>query len=151
MTIICNMLKSNVKLKCFSFVGIFSLLLGALIYLIFRKETIFSEFFSNSQVVCYLQGLVKNFKCDFIRYYLADFLWALSLSCGLHIVFNPQMRGSFACSVIVVLFGASYEFLQYKKIINGTGDLADVCLYLLATITVNIINLKVRERNEKNY
>ncbi len=142
MTIILSMNSSKNKNLIFVTVGCISLLIGLLIYLIFRENTIVSRFVSSFVDLTILRNAFFWAENDFLKYYFADYLWALSLACGLHIIFVPKIKGSFLCAVTVLLFGAFFEIMQYFGIVNGTGDFLDVISYLLAALTVNIINLK---------
>ncbi len=136
-------MKSNkTKILCFGLIGIFSLFFGLLIYLLFRENTIVSKLFLqfvDLQIICNALAPIES---NFLKYYFVDFLWALSLSCGLHLIFLPKTNGSVLCSVTVVVFGAIFEFFQTVGWVNGTGDALDVISYMLAAVAVNIINFK---------
>ena len=67
------------------------------------------------------------------------------MSCGLHVIFQPEICVSALCTVAVVIYGGVYELLQYLGVIGGTGDLWDVLMYILAGITVNILNSTYKE------
>lgn len=136
------MKKLKIKMLCFWVIGIFSLILGFLIYLLFRENTIITTQISYIIDLEPLRNLFLGVKSDFLKYYLVDFLWALSLSCGLHIIFKPKIKGSLICSLTVVTLGTVFEMLQFLNVINGTGDILDVISYILAALTVNVINLK---------
>ncbi|MBQ8740572.1 MAG: hypothetical protein IJY79_03355 [Clostridia bacterium] len=97
----------------------------------------------------FLREVFLPFENDFIKYYLADYLWCLSLSCGLHIIFLPDMKKSIVLTIISFIFGIAYECLQKFNIINGTGDKIDIILYLLAALTVNLINFILIKKEEK--
>lgn len=113
-------------------------------YVIFKENSylaIFAKDFLNLEPQTKIFTKINIFNFE---YYLPDFLWALSLSCGLHIIFNPKTIGSLYCTTAITGLGFTFELMQYTKIINGTGDIIDIILYLLAGITVNLINLKRR-------
>lgn len=97
----------------------------------------------------FLRDLFLPFENNFIKYYFVDYLWGLSLSCGLHIIFFPNMKQSIVLTIIVFIFGAVYEALQKSDVISGTGDIADIILYLLAGLCVNLINFILIKKEEK--
>lgn len=131
------------KILWFWVVGVFSLILGLLIYLLFRENTIITTHMSYIMDLKPLRNVFLWAENDFLKYYLVDFLWALSFSCGLHIIFKPKIKVSLLCSFVVIVFGTVFELLQFFNIINGTGDILDVLSYILAALTVNIMDLKV--------
>ena len=130
------------------FWGSISLVAGFLLYVFFRQNTYIAQF-----VLSYFPALRSDYASRFpqirhLSYYLADYLWAFSLSCGLHAIFLPGKSGTFCCTLAVSLLGIIYEILQCVRIISGTGDITDILLYVLAGCTVNIIYLLRRETHE---
>jgi len=125
-----------------------ALVIGGFIYLLFRKNTYIAECISHLISVMFLRELFSFLDINFIKYYFVDYLWAFSLNCGLHTIFLPNIKCSFLLTTIVFLIGALYEILQTIDFINGTGDIVDVIMYLLAAITVNLINLFLQKRGE---
>lgn len=138
------------KHSYFLILGFFSLFIGFLIYSIFRENTYIFEMANTTVPLEKLKGALGFLDNEFIKFYLPDYLWALSLSSYLNVIFNYKKKYTFLCTLIVFIFGAAYEFMQYIGVINGTGDVVDIFLYLLAGITVNIINFKRSFENEKN-
>ncbi len=136
------MSKINNKIKALYIIGVFSLIIGLIIYLIFREQTYISKSLSKFFPLKRVREVLKNFNINFVKFYLPDYLWALSLNCGLNIIFKPRRIGSVICAVTVFIIGILYEIFQYLGLIIGTGDIIDIILYLLAGITVNIINFK---------
>ena len=135
-----KMLKN--KMMWFWTIGIFSLVLGSLIYLVFRDNAIVTTKISQFVDLEPLRNMFSWAECDFLKFYLVDFLWALSLSCGLHIIFKPNLKVSIICSAIVIALGTAFELLQLFNVINGTGDVWDVISYILAALVVNVMNYK---------
>lgn len=133
----------------FLILGICSIILGLLIYIVFRENTYISKIIYCVIDFSLIRSLLDPIENTFVKFYLPDYLWAFSLSCWLHIIFMPQSKGSLMCTLTVSLFGSLYEILQYFNIIIGTGDIADAFIYLLAGLTVNILNLKRGSKNEK--
>lgn len=141
-----NFRKKNIIFGC---VGFGSLIIGLFIYLIFRENTYVAKFVSVHINIDFLRDLFLPFENNFIKYYFVDYLWGLSLSCGLHIIFFPNMKHSIVLTIIVFIFGAVYEALQKSDVISGTGDIADIILYLLAGFCVNLINFILIKKEEK--
>ena len=139
-----------IKKYIYLILGISSLILGLMIYLLFRENTYISKFILSLVTFDKLKMYLNWLKCDFVCFYLPDYLWAFSLSCWLHIIFEPDKKGSIVCTIVVFAVGAIYEFLQYINIISGTGDFIDVFFYILAGITVNLIKGRM-DKNEKKY
>lgn len=142
---------SNFRKKnyVFGYVGFCSLIIGLFIYLIFRENTYVAKFVSTQINLDFLRDLFLPLENDFIKYYLVDYLWGLSLNCGLHIIFFPNMKKSVVLTIVTFIFGTVYEGLQKFDIISGTGDIADIILYLLAGLTVNLINFILIKKEEK--
>ncbi len=85
------------------------------------------------------------FSCDFLMYYLPDFLWGFSLSCLLQAFCVYSFKGTVLCCCITAIYGCVWELLQWLSILGGTGDYLDIIMYLLASILCLIINLKERK------
>lgn len=113
-----------------------ALLGGIALYLLFREKNHFSGLFWNNTVLQYLRGVFAPLSCNFLRYYLPDYLWCLSLNYSLIAIFTPAKSVLFLCSATAVCSGIIWELLQYTHVISGTGDWLDVMMYLLAGITV---------------
>ena len=137
------MKKLRAKILWFWVIGIFSLILGMLIYLLFRENTIITTQISYIMDLKPIRNMFSWAESNFLKFYFVDFLWALSLSCWLHIIFKPKINVSLICSLVVITLGTTFELLQFFYVINGTGDILDVICYILAALTVNVINLKV--------
>lgn len=145
MTIIQSMNKSSMKAKCFFAVSLSSLLLGGMIYLLFRPHTYIALIVSNYIQFDRITECLRWMNCGWVKFYLADYLWALSLSGGLHLIFQPDRRGTVWCALTVISYGGIYELLQQLNWISGTGDLWDLLMYILAALTANILNLSLKE------
>ena len=106
-----------------------SLILGFLLYVLFRENTFFHSLFG-------LEGIFVSVQVPFgglLRYYFPDFLWAYSLCCSLMTLY-PQKDFRFFCPIPWVTFGTglAFETAQFFHLVRGTGDLADILLYLSA-------------------
>ena len=121
-----------------------SLALGGLLYAVLRETTYIGRLFYGSEFVAVLRNLVNVDKTYWAAVYLPDFLWALSLSCSLMVLFAPSLKGIYLCALTAVMCGLLWEVLQAVQIVSGTGDLVDVALFFLAGAMSVIINLKER-------
>lgn len=138
------MIKKETKYSCFCILGIVALILGLLIYVLFRENTYISKIVLSILPLNFLKEYFFFLNNKFVKFYFVDYLWAFSFSCWLHIIVKPTRTSSVLCTFIVFFSGLFYELLQYFHVINGTGDIVDILLYLLAGLTVNIINKKER-------
>lgn len=143
------MFKKDRKMTIFYLIAIVSLMSGGALYVVFRENTYIAQIIRNLISVDSITHYLKRIDNNFLKFYFVDYLWALSLSCGLHIIFSPNKKGSILCTGIISFIGIVYELLQLAGIISGTGDLVDVILYFLAGVTVNILYLKGVDKNEK--
>lgn len=133
-------MKSKRAIRCILLmIGSGALVSGLLLYLAFRDTTYVALAVSRVVPLGWLRNALQPFDASCMRYYLPDFLWAFSLSCGLHLIFLPRRYGSMGCTLTVFGCGLGYECLQWGGVISGTGDAADILLYLLAGLSVNII------------
>ena len=105
------MLKFNKSRLFFCCIGVISLCIGLLIYLFFRENTYIAELVENVIDLSKLRSKMRFLGNDFIKYYLVDYLWALSLCSGLHIIFKPSIKNS------IILVGYFVVFFLFSKII----------------------------------
>lgn len=119
--------------------GLAALFWGLLIYLLFRPNTHISRLVSSFFSLDVPKGfhLIDN---SFFKFYLADYLWAFSLTCWLRCIFIEEPKKTI-CIGVVSLTGTLYEIMQLFGVVSGTGDIWDCLLYLLAGCTVNILNI----------
>ena len=114
---------------------IFSLLIGALIYVLVGGNT-----YINKIITIY--PMLKNDTVfgELLRFYLADALWAYALTFSLSIFIN-----NFCAGVTAFSFGLIWEISQKYSIISGTFDIIDIIMYLAASmLAVLIIQLNKR-------
>ncbi len=135
--------------KMYILLSYVSLILGFFIYVLFRKNSYIGILFGKFQLVHIVRELTSKLSCDFLKFYLTDYLWGFSLCCGLLAIYVPKRSGCMLCSGTAFLCGCIWEWMQFKNLFNGTGDICDVFMYFLASITCLIINIR-SERNEKN-
>lgn len=119
-----------------------ALLLGGILYILFRPTTYVGCFFSNIEIVRNVQMYFLQFKLDFVRYYLPDYLWGFSLCCGLVGIFDATKKNLLICGIVTFLFGLCWEVSQHFKITSGFFDIIDIVMYFLATLSTLLINLK---------
>ena len=145
MTITENAMKKSYKENMYlCIIGTLALILGGLLYLIYRENTYISVTADKLIEISRIREILKPFGNNFLKFYLPDFLWAFSLACGLSVLLTPFEKNVILSTVTVFLSGLIYELLQYLKIIGGTFDLIDILMYLLAAFAVFLINLKLR-------
>lgn len=119
--------------------SIVTLFLGGTIYILYRENSYISNFIENFIDLTILRNTFKLLECKFIKYYLIDYLWALSLVSGLNTLFITKKETLRICLFVFIL-GTIWEVLQFFNIISGTGDIIDIFMYLAAVITAVIIN-----------
>ncbi len=114
-----------------------ALVLGLLIYLLFRKGTVIHR-----MIPAHFAGIwaEAEFPLDIVvKYYLCDMLWGFALAICLCMVI--PMRWAV---LVAVCFGCTWELLQFVGLISGTGDILDCIVYLIGASSTMIINKKVR-------
>lgn len=127
--------------------GLSALMMGGLLYILFRESSHIGSFFSNSACVRMLRSLMEPLSSDLAQFYLPDLLWVFSLSCGLLAIGDDGERNIFWCGAVAFGCGCCWELLQFTGAVSGTGDGIDVLMYLLGSLIFLQINLK--ERNMK--
>jgi len=98
------------------------LLSGALVYLLFREPVpLITRLFG-------IRSMIIDVSClpgplaSFIRYHLADALFAFALAATLRLFIS---NGWVACG-LAILYMTAYQLLQLLGVINGTADVWDV-------------------------
>lgn len=130
-------------------ISVFALGLGGILYVLLRRNTYIAEFFTIVPGISILQEKLERISCDFLRYYFPDFLWGLSLACGLQAIAYPKKKDMMAVGIIAILCGFLWEVLQYVGLVRGTGDIIDCISYQVAG-TLSILYNIWRERNEED-
>lgn len=123
----------------YSMVG---LLLGGILYVLFRSNTYISRIFASSGMVLFLRELAEPYAWEFLRYYLPDFLWCFSLSCGIQAICLSERKEVILYALIAFLCGVTWELCQCMNIVSGVGDLYDVLMYFLGSSLSVLVNLK---------
>ena len=119
-----------------------SLVCGGLLYVLFRETTYISTMFEWFSFVSQAREFISVLSCDFVAFYLPDFLWGFALCSGLLAIFNPDIRGGLACALTALLWGVVWEIAQYAGVVSGTGDVVDILMYLMAIGIATIIHIK---------
>ncbi len=119
-----------------------TLICGSALYILFRPTTYIAGVFNDIVFIEKLRSVLSIFSCGLLKYYIPDFLWGYSLSCGLLAIYTPTLKGAIGCCFTVFIFGSAWELLQYTNILSGVGDHLDIIMYLLAAISAVTINIK---------
>ncbi len=120
------------KRLLYSLLGIGFLILGALIYVFLGKGTYIGNLFQAlSQNRNYANEILL-----FVRIYLADYLWSLSLTLLLIAVNKDTHKSVILCAVVSFLLGCAWELCQHIKIANGTGDIVDIIMYFAGSCSI---------------
>lgn len=126
--------------------GFLSLLLGFVLYLLFRENTYVSELFAWLPFIENVRQMTGGMECDFLRFYFPDYLWGLSLGCFLQGVFDGSGKGAQMCALAAFSCGVVWEIMQWIGIVKGTADMLDVLMYFLAGVTCLIFNCKEKRK-----
>lgn len=136
--------------KMYILLSAVSLMLGVTIYILFRENSYIGIVFGRFSLILVAREMLEWLSCDFLKFYLPDYLWGFSLCCGLHAIYTPERNGSVICTGIAILCGCAWEWMQYEEIVSGTGDICDVLMYLLAGLRVSSLTLGVKEMKKVN-
>ena len=120
--------------------GLAALLLGAVLYILFRPTSFVSVSFGAYGWLSQLRTWLQPFTCNFLCFYLPDMLWAFALSCGLQTILTPKKWGIVLCGVTAFVCGAIWELLQWLGAVRGTGDWLDILMYFLAALALIFVN-----------
>lgn len=131
----------SIKKTCFVH-SIISIMLGALIYYLFRPNAVFlSPFLISSKLIHY------SFCGDWIiQYYLADFLWSYSLCFSLLGLHTPSYKKSYFCFFITAAFGLLWELAQHFHFVSGTADIFDFVAYCTGSLSALCIYYFIKRR-----
>ena len=136
--------------KIYLLLCVSSLSLGVLLYILFRENSYIGIATNHFTVVSAARKVFAFLSCDFLMFYFPDFLWCFSLCFGLFAIYLPTQKQALMCVLTAILFGCTWELLQYVGLISGTGDLLDALMYLLSGIICAILNMIRGKRHEKN-
>jgi len=134
------------------------LIIGGLIYISFRPETLLMfDFFSTLSIDAPIEYLrentmgLKQYFPDWFLFSLPDGLWVFSyVSLVLLIWNNTISKHNIFWIILIPIIAVLSEFGQYIKIIPGTFDELDLMFYILGAffsllIFTNTIQLKINK------
>ncbi|HCH28583.1 MAG TPA: hypothetical protein DEW35_03650 [Ruminococcaceae bacterium] len=122
--------------------AVISLVLGITIYYLFRMSVILLAWVPGNAVLANI-----SFPGDsIIRFYLPDFLWCYALCFSLFCIYLPSFKRAPIYSLVGVVYGCIWEYLQYKGFLSGTADFFDCLAYGVASITALCIYNKTKRR-----
>ena len=114
-----------------------TLLLGILIYLLFRPDNlIYNNFFSSP---IKLSIGINSKLTNFLIYSLPNGLWSLSYSQLIFHIYKVKSLKTILLSSVMVFLGISIEILQIQGFINGTFDFYDIFSYIILYLTIILI------------
>lgn len=119
---------------------------GCLLYVVFRPHTYIGVAFGCWEWVNTIRQICSVYASDLCKFYLPDFLWALSLGSGLIAAHDAGKKGVVTGAATAFGCGVVWELMQYLKVIGGTADIHDVIMYVLASVLCIIINLKEKRK-----
>ena len=124
---------------------IFSLLIGGIIYLLFRPTTILSEVIGSKRLLQQLRVWLQPISNAFVWYYVGDFLWMLALCCGGYTILLLNQKQERVWISAAVLLGVIWELMQWLGVVRGTGDWLDIFMYALGGFASKMINRKEKK------
>lgn len=64
-----------------------------------------------------------------IRSYIPDGLWAYAFASAMLIIWQRKLNLFWL--LLVLICGLAFEWMQFRGILSGTGDLTDIFVYIL--------------------
>ena len=128
------------------------LIVGLAVYLIFKPSAFVSKWLYD--LFGWRQPWVHTPLSPFwifIRFYLCDLLWALSLTAVSQLILGTGRKQVIVSFLICVLTGTAVELLQHHGIIPGTFDIWDLIVESIGSVLSIIITTTHtrRKRSEK--
>ena len=115
----------------------FPLLLGFLIYMIFRPNTLIYNNFFSFPVKYYIQ--TNTLITDFLIYSLPNGLWSLSYSQIIFHIFKDFRIKTILLSSLMIFLGIFIEVLQFQGFIAGYFDIIDIFTYIIFHFLILVI------------
>jgi len=129
------------------------IILGALIYLFFRKDTYISIFISKYLALPNPESVFSPFIEKTLKNYFADTMWAYSLTFSVLLILGYSKKNLFITFGVCSIFETTIECLQKTKLFHGTFDVLDIAFELITTIFALLVIKKyfeeVKHKNEK--
>lgn len=128
------------------------LLIGGLIYLLFRNERLimfdwirFLGFKESLDLLRNDFSILKSFIPNWVLFSLPDGLWVYSFSSAIIIIWNDNRKVLILLLTIPLIFGPAVELLQFLKLFKGTFDIKDLIITIVAFILSLNFNLKTNQ------
>ena len=121
----------------------FALILGAILYGLYRQDTYVGGIAGN---IIGVSLPVGNAFSVCAAYYLPDFLWMFSMVCALFAVTLPEGSLTICLCCLAAFLGIAWELMQLWDFVSGTADVHDVFLYSMAVISAAIISSLKKRR-----
>lgn len=119
------------------------IIIGAVFYYIFGRDTVFVELIDNILgFSMHITSTGNNFGIKMARCYLPDFLWAYALMSAVLLFWGYDKR----IIALVIIYETVLELLQLFSCVKGTFDVWDILIEILAGIIV----IKLFRRSLKN-
>jgi len=148
------MLKNMFKKNYFIFNVIFPILLGGLIYTLYRSKNIL--LFDWYNYLGFSQNIIQFRKIfnpndlvfsNFLTQNLPDGLWVYSFaSCMLLIWRDHQSTHKYLYIIIPIFLSITSEFLQLYNVLSGTYDIKDILSYVIFSILATILFKKTYKK-----
>lgn len=126
----------SIKPKIINFtIGTITLLIGGLIYLIFRQDILALQYIKDCEWLKSIRVEIhsNSFFINWIIYSLPDALWYYSLL-SFMIAFYDKTIINRILFIIAVLLPFIWESLQYFRVLSGTYDNIDITFYIITLI-----------------
>lgn len=136
-----SMCKKNV----FIIISCCSLAFGGAVYLIYRENTYISNFAEMFIKLDIIRSFRPFANSVFVNGYLCDYLWELSFTSALNYLFYKEEK-RYIIYPFVLFCGIIWEIAQLKGFVSGVFDFADIIMYLIAVLTVVLINKILRRK-----
>lgn len=136
---------SMCKKYIFIIVSCCSLAFGGVIYLIYRENTYISNFVELLIELDTIRAIRPFADSVLINGYLCDYLWALSFTSALNYLFYEEKK-KYIIYPFVLFCGIIWEIAQLKGLVSGVFDFIDIIMYLIAVLTVVLINKTSRRK-----
>ena len=125
------------------------LVLGLLVYLVFRPDTYIAGLIGRAiRLSEWNTARVPGWLSAFLRNYASDILWAYSLAFALLGAAGPGGKGRKAASVTGVCVVTGTELLQKAGVLQGTFDIADIALEALFICLATFIHRQHEEEQK---
>jgi hypothetical protein len=139
--------------------GIFSLLLGSLIYLLFRSDSLLMfDWFDKLSILDTIRSIrmysipLSHKLPDWFLFSLPDGLWVCSYVTLLLLLWSNRISSKNLVWIVLIPFIALFSELgQYLDLVKGTFDIMDVTTYLIGfLIPLFVFSFKNNIQYEKH-